>query len=80
MILQHNKLVFILLLIIVAMLAYHFLYLSKEKAALIVYKHISGVDWDAGYLRARAKAIKGNKETFKYKKDQYSTSTGKKFI
>ena len=75
---SNNKLIVLLMIIIVLMLAYYFLFMNKEKAAWIVYRNVSGVDWEAGYLRARAKAFNSTKESFKYNGSEYNTSTGKK--
>lgn len=77
---SNNKLIVLLMTAILLMLAYHFLFMNKEKAAWIVYRNISGVDWEAGYLKARARAFNGKKESFKYKGSEYNTSTGKKII
>lgn len=77
-ILKNNKLSIALILLIVIMLLYHFLYMTKEKAAYLILKESTGIDWDAGYLKGRARAMQKKKDTFKYKGSEYDTQTGKK--
>lgn len=73
-----NKLLVLLILALAGVLAYHFLYLSKDRAASIILDYSVKTTFDTSYLRARAMAIRGKKDTFRYKGAEYSTSTGKK--
>ena len=61
--------------------AYYYFTMTKQAYAKIIGKN-SGfdyrkyLDFDKGYLKARAKAFKQNKETYEYKGKTFLTETG----
>lgn len=77
---KNHWLTILLILVIIVLIVYPMLFMTTGKAARIVYEHSSGVKWDAGYLKERAKALKAKKSSFKYKKKEYSTETGKAMV
>lgn len=62
--------------------AYYYFTMTKQAYARIIAKN-TGVDYrkymnyDKDYLKARAKAFKGNQETFMVGVQTYSTETGR---
>lgn len=77
---KNHWLTILLILVIIILILYPMLFMTTGKAARIVYEHSSGVKWEPGYLKARANALKAKKPSFKYKKEEFSTETGKKMV
>jgi len=71
------------ILIVLAVMAIVFIYadplvVRRSTALGIISDYNASVKLDTGYVKSRAKAIKGKKDTFEYLGATYITATGKK--